>query len=70
MVPKVDSEKSSKLNSLVSSRAESKKQGPGGYNITRLFSIIEDKEKGRRRFASIPNVERTILGVISKVFLL
>lgn len=62
----------SKTNSLgkeglASSKAESKKQSPWGYEITRLFSVVEDKEKRHKRFASIPNVERAVLGAISKV---
>jgi len=56
-----------KSNNQTNPREEEKRRGPGSYNITRLYSIIENKEKKHKRFASIPNVERLIMGTISKV---
>lgn len=42
-----------------------KKNGPGQYEITRLLSVKEDKEK--KAFMPIPVFERTTLGLINKV---
>ena len=44
--------------------------GPTDYNIVRLLTIGEDKEKGRKIFRNVPGFERPKYGMISKVQIL
>lgn len=48
-----------------------KGQGPGAFNIVRLMTVVagtgEAKDKGMKRFANIPTLERVKLGIINKV---
>lgn len=50
--------------------ANDKKQGPGEYEVVRLMTITQpkdaEKDKAMKKFASIPTLPRTTLGVINK----
>ncbi len=45
--------------------------GPGAYEVIRLMTVVNkeesEKAKSMKRFASIPTMERTTLGVINRV---
>ena len=51
-----------------------KTHGPGAYEVLRLMTVVakeeSEKVKGMKRFASIPTMERTTLGIINKVIIL
>jgi hypothetical protein len=42
-------------------------RGPGQYEVTRIMSVEVDKDKGKKKFKTIPVYERPKMGVINKV---
>ena len=46
---------------------QDQKHGPGDYEIARLLTVADDKNKGRKRIVNIPTLERPKYGLIQKV---
>ena len=42
-------------------------QAPGQYEIVRLMTVAEDKDKGKKTFTNLQFFEKPKFGIISKV---